>query len=165
MHVCNGCFFIKELWHWYAIMTSNGFHVVSFYKNLISYFGVLIVVYNIYVPKDWIVGRFFVYVIRVYIFRNHSLSTCYWRKWCLFEVAFLIKVECYIEWEEGSNAKLVKIIIKKTGKCENWVMADECRLLSATVKLTPRTSPFVYSNNNHYINYLDHWDNTFLVAL
>ena len=35
--VCNSCFFSKESWYCYVVWASNGFRVVSFYKNLISY--------------------------------------------------------------------------------------------------------------------------------
>ena len=30
--VYNGCFVIKELWHWYVVRDSNGFHVVVLTK-------------------------------------------------------------------------------------------------------------------------------------
>ena len=85
---------------------------------------------------------------------NHSLSKCFWSgNGDYLKLYFLLKVDCYIECEEGSQAKLIKIVV------------DECRHLLLTVKLTPRTSPLVYSNNNHGYDFPDYWDDTFFVAL
>ena len=80
---------------------------------------------------------------------NHSFLTCYWNgNGDYLKLHFLLKVKCKIKWEEGIDAKLIKLRTH-----ESWVAVDEYRHLSVTVKPKLRTYSFVYSNNNHYIDF------------
>ena len=65
LFVYNSCFYIKKLCHLYAVRASNGFHVVSFYKSLISYSLSYLWFLISRVRKDWVVDNYFVNVVRV----------------------------------------------------------------------------------------------------
>ena len=72
----------------------------------------------------------------------------------------------YWMWKRKSSKSYQNITINiETGKCENWIVIDEYRHLLLTVKPTPKTSPFVYSDNNHGFDFPDYWDDSFFVSL